>query len=90
MLKCLTILLLVMSLANKPLPVHGNGDHQQSDSKQDTTDPASPPHVATEVEKENASNAERYAYYKTHKKEYIKKLPSPLQTCRIGFSLPWG
>jgi hypothetical protein len=80
MWKSLAILFLVLSVlgsAEKPLPVKGDQQQQQSQPHAAAAQPATPPTCTSEVCKENAENAERYAYYKAHHKEYLKAAIAP-------------
>lgn len=61
----------------KPLPMQGSQKQEQAQPKTDTANPAAPGPCASEVCKENAANAERYAYYKAHPKEYLKAAVAP-------------
>jgi hypothetical protein len=66
----------IFALAPKPIPVEAS--HQQENSQAEPADSQPlPPPVSPEIDKENAANAERYAYYKTHKKEYLKAAIAP-------------
>jgi hypothetical protein len=79
MLKLLVILGILLAgvlvCAQKPLPMQGS--HQQEQTHVDKVQPDTPPPCATEVCKENADNAERYAYYEAHPKEYLKAAIAP-------------
>jgi hypothetical protein len=80
MLKRLAILgvaLIVVSCAQKPLPMDGGQQQQQAQAHANEAQPNAPPPCVTEVCKENAENAERYAYYKAHPKEYLKAAIAP-------------
>jgi hypothetical protein len=81
MLKRLAILgiLLVGALtcAQEPLPVNGGKQQEHPQAHTDTGQPAAPPLCTSEVCKENAENAERYAYYKAHPNEYWKAAIAP-------------
>jgi hypothetical protein len=79
MLKRLATLAIVLTGMQAPLPLHGASQHQQVHAQDlEANPPISLPVVATpEVEKEMASNAERFAYYKAHPKEYLKAAVAP-------------
>jgi hypothetical protein len=70
-------LIVFFALAQKPLPLNGGQKQEQTQTKPADTQPPAPPPITSEVGKENAANAERYAYYKTHKKEYLKAAIAP-------------
>lgn len=71
------LLIGVLACAEKPLPMEGSHQQQQAQPHADASQPNTPPPCATEVCKENADNAERYAYYKAHPKEYFKTAIAP-------------
>ena len=73
----LAILVLVLATAQKPLPVEGNNQQNQSQGKTNETQPDAQAIATSEINKENAANAERYAYYKAHPKEYFKTAFAP-------------
>lgn len=81
MMKRLTILgmlaLAILACAQEPLPVQGGKQQQQADSKENKPKGNTPAPFVSEVCKENADNAERYAYYKAHPKEYLKAAIAP-------------
>src|SRR6185437_10753417 len=79
MLKTLAILaaLSVLVLAQKPLPMQGSHQQEQTQPHADKAQQYAPPPCTTEVCKENAENAERYAYYKAHPEEYLKAALAP-------------
>ncbi|MGO9325209.1 MAG: hypothetical protein ACLP07_11670 [Terracidiphilus sp.] len=67
----------ILACAQKPLPMEGSQQQKQSQSHADEAQPNTPPPCVSEVCKENAENAERYAYYKTHPEEYLKAAIAP-------------
>jgi hypothetical protein len=77
------ILLLAMFLivglagAQKPLPVNGGDQHKQAQGESNDSKPDIQAIVAAEVRKENAANAQKYAYYKAHPKEYFRDAFAP-------------
>jgi hypothetical protein len=77
MLKCLAILVVFFALTQKPLPLNGSQKQEQTQTKAPDTQPPAPPPITSEVGKENAANAERYAYYKARPKEYLKAAIAP-------------
>jgi hypothetical protein len=77
MLKRLVVLAVFMVAAYKPLPVKGSNQQQQPQTNPDKPQPSTPPPPTSDVDKENTANAERYAYYKTHPKEYLKAAIAP-------------
>jgi hypothetical protein len=81
MLKTLAIVAImnvgVLAFTQKPLPMKRDNQHQQSEHKSEEPEPNAKAIVAAEVDKENTENAERYAYYETHPKEYIKAAIAP-------------
>lgn len=77
MLKWLAIVALALTLAQKPLPVQGQNQQNQAQSKTSETSSNTPAIFATEVNKENAEKAQRYAYYKAHPKEYVHNAFAP-------------
>jgi hypothetical protein len=76
MLKCLAIIVLLLT-TQKPLPVDGSQQQEHPQNHADSTQPVTPPPVISEVDKENADYAQRYAYYKSHPKEYLKTAFAP-------------
>lgn len=77
MFKCLAVLTFLLAIAQKPLPMYG---YEQSTQTQDATEkpcPNAQPVAITEADKENAENAQKYAYYKAHPKEYLKAAIAP-------------
>lgn len=81
MLKRLAILTVlawsILAGAQKPLPVQRNEQQNQPQDKSGETSQNTQAIAATEVEEENAANAQRYAYYKAHPKEYLKTAIAP-------------
>jgi hypothetical protein len=77
MLRSLAILVVLFALAQKPLPVEGGHKQENPQTKSADTQPPAPPPPTSEIDKENAANAERYAYYKAHPKEYLKAAIAP-------------
>ena len=77
MLKWLAIVALALTLAQKPLPVQGHNQENKPQNKTSESSPNTPTIVAPEVGKENAENAQRYAYYKAHPKEYLHDATAP-------------
>lgn len=69
--------MLLLVTAQKPLPLDGSQKQEQTQTKPADPQPTAPPLTTSEVEKENATNAERYAYYKAHPKEYLKAAITP-------------
>jgi hypothetical protein len=67
----------VLGCAQKPLPMNGGQQQQQPQPHAETPHPAAPQPCTSEVCKENTGNAERYAYYKAHPKEYLKAAIAP-------------
>ncbi len=63
--------------AQKPLPVDGSQQQEHSQNHSDAAHPSAPPACTSDVCKENAENAERYAYYKAHPKEYLETAFAP-------------
>jgi hypothetical protein len=66
-----------LACAQKPLPVDRSQQQQQPQKQAQAPQPAAPQPCTSEVCKENAENAERYAYYKSHPKEYLKAAFAP-------------
>lgn len=101
MLKRLAILGLlalgVLAGEHKPLPVKGEDQKNQTQEKKDESNPLPPVACGSGVCKENADNAERYAYYKAHPKEYFKAIVVPADAANwilaffavIGGILAW-
>ena len=81
MLKRLAILgLLTLGIgacAQKPFPLEGSHQQEQTQAHPDKAQPDAPSPCTSEICKENAENAERYAYYKSHPKEYLKAAIAP-------------
>jgi hypothetical protein len=81
MLKRLAIVGLLLIVApigaEKPLPVDRGHQQEQPQTGAAQAHPGTPPIQTSEVSKENAENAERYAYYKAHPKEYLKAAFAP-------------
>ena len=50
---------------------------EHSESQTESANPPAPPPCTSAVSKENAENAERYAYYKSHPKEYFEAAFAP-------------
>lgn len=73
----LAIFVALLVVAQKPLPVKGNDQQNQPQDKCSETNHNAQAVAATEVEEENAANAQRYAYYKAHHKEYLKAAIAP-------------
>ena len=71
------LLMVVLVGAQKPLPVNGHQQQEHSETHTNSTSPPAPPVCTSDVCKENAENAERYAYYKAHPKEYLKAAIAP-------------
>lgn len=67
----------VLAYTEKPLPVNRGQQQEQSQPHADKAQPDASPPCASEICKENADNAERYAYYKAHPKEYLKAAIAP-------------
>jgi hypothetical protein len=67
----------VLACAQKPLPIEGSHQQEQTQPLVDKAQSVTPPPCASEVCKENAENAERYAYYKAHPGEYLKAAIAP-------------
>jgi hypothetical protein len=67
----------VLACTQKPLPVQGNDNHQQAQKESNEPSQGAGAIVASEVDKENADNVERYAYYEAHPKEYLKAAFAP-------------
>ena len=78
MWKSLAILALVLAATQKPLPVNGGQPQQQTQAQTNEPKPDAQAAPAAEVEKENAANAQRYAYYKAHPKEYFHAAVAPV------------
>lgn len=81
MLKHLAILVVLacglLAYAEKPLPVNGGQQQDHPQNHPNAPQPAAPQLCTSDVCKENAENAERYAYYKAHPKEYLKAAIAP-------------
>jgi len=77
MLKWLAILVVILAGAHKPLPVHWDNQHQEAQQQSAEAHPDAQATGTSDVEKENAANAERYAYYKAHPKEYFRDALAP-------------
>jgi hypothetical protein len=67
----------VLGCTQEPLPVKGSEQQKQSQPCANEAQPNTPTASSPEVAKENAENAERYAYYKSHPKEYLKAAIAP-------------
>ena len=76
-LAILAVVSVVLASAQKPLPMNGGNQQEHPQAHSDHAQPDTPPPCTTEVCKENAENAERYAYYKAHPKEYLKTAIAP-------------
>ena len=77
MFKCIAVFTLLLAIAQKPLPMYGNGQPRQT---QDTTEKPltnAQPVAITEADKDTAENAQKFAYYKAHPKEYLKAAIAP-------------
>jgi len=80
-----------------PLPVKGNDQQNQAGEKKEATNPLPQAACGSSVCKENADNAERYAYYKANPKEYWKAIALPANAANwilaffavIGGILAW-
>jgi hypothetical protein len=77
MLKCLAVFTFLLAIAQEPLPVYRDGQPRQTQDATGKPCPNAPPVAITEVDKDNAENAQRYAYYKAHPKEYWKAAIAP-------------
>jgi len=75
--KYLAIFVVILAVAQKPLPVYGYDQHQQTQQKSGEARPDAQAAVAADVGKENAANAQRFAYYKANPKEYFKAAFAP-------------
>ena len=74
----LAVFLAVVLLgAQKPLPVNGGDQHKQAENQSNESKPDAQAVVAAEVNKENAANAQKYAYYKAHPNEYFRDAFAP-------------
>lgn len=81
-----------------PLPVKGDDQQNQAGEKKEATNPLPQAACGSSVCKENADNAERYAYYKAHPKEYWKAITAPVNAANwilaffavIGGIVAWG
>lgn len=67
----------VLACAKKPLPVQGGDQQEHTQTDPAKSQPNAPPPCTSEVCRESADNAERYAYYKAHPKEYWKAAIAP-------------
>jgi len=76
-MKGLVILAMLLGGAQKDVPPKGSQQQKHSQPESSKTQPSAPPPTTSEVDKENAANAERYAYYKAHPKEYFKAAIAP-------------
>ena len=61
--------------------MQGNDEHQHAQTKPAEANPNTPPGLAPRIDKESAENAENYAYYKAHPKEYLKAAIAPANLC---------
>jgi hypothetical protein len=77
MFKCLAVFTFLLVIAQKPLPMYGYGQPSQAQDATEKPCPNAQPVAITEVEKDNAENALKYAYYKAHPKEYLKAAIAP-------------
>lgn len=81
MLKRLAILAVmvvsVVACAKKPFPMKGNDQQNHTQNETHATDPLTPTTTRAKIDQENAENAERYAYYKAHPKEYFETAFAP-------------
>jgi hypothetical protein len=102
MLKRLAILSLLalgfLTGEHIPFPVKGDDQQYHAREKKDASNPFPQAACGSSVCKENADNAERYAYYKAHPKEYWKAITAPVNAANwilaffavIGSILAWG
>jgi len=78
MLKSLAIFIVILlAVAQKPLPMYGYDQHQQTQQKSGEASPDAQAAITDDVGKENAANTQRFAYYKAHPKEYLKAAIAP-------------
>lgn len=78
MWKVLAILILISTVAQKPLPVNRDQKQAYPQAHEDAPHNATPPFCSvSDIDKENADNAKRYTYYKSHPKEYLKAALAP-------------
>jgi len=59
------------------VPLKGCQQQNQAQTRASETKPPAPSSFASKVAEENAADAERYAYYKTHHEEYLKAAIAP-------------
>jgi hypothetical protein len=77
MFKCLAVFTFLLAIGQKPLTVYGYVQPTQTQEATEKTCPNALPIAITEADKENAENAQKYAYYKAHPKEYLKAAIGP-------------
>jgi hypothetical protein len=77
MLKKLMMFGVLFVGAQNYVPLQWNEQQQNSQPHASESQPYPPLIVTSEIDKENAANAERYAYYKAHPKEYLKAALAP-------------
>lgn len=77
MLKRLAILVILFAFAQIPLPMKGENRQNQAQDRTSKADLDAQAAATAEVNEETAANAERYAYYRTHPKEYLKAAVAP-------------
>ena len=77
MLKSLVIFAVLFVGAQQNVPLQGGEQQQHPQAHANDPSRPAPPETTSEVSKENAANAERYAYYKAHPKEYLKAAIAP-------------
>jgi len=77
MLKNLVIAAVILAGTQKPLPMNRGQQQEQSQADTSAAQPIPPAFAVSDVDKENTANAERYAYYKAHPKEYLKAALAP-------------
>lgn len=77
MFKCLLMAALLFGWTQKDAPIKGSHEQKQSQAKANDPQPPTPSLATSEIGKENAANAERYAYYKAHHKEYLEVAFAP-------------
>jgi hypothetical protein len=68
---------MLLLVTQNHIPLKGSQQQNQPQTNCADAQSPAPTDPATEVGKENAANAERYAYYKAHKKEYLKAAITP-------------
>jgi hypothetical protein len=77
MLKCLAVLAFLSAAAQNPLPTLGNEQPRQTQVATEKSGPNVQPAARLEADKGNAENAQTFAYYKAHPKEYLKAAIAP-------------